>query len=108
MDEFYVSSTRKGITPPAEAAAQIADWLELFPTVAASASAVRAASALAASGRASYWDALLVMTAAEAGCTVVLTENMADGSVLGGLGIHNPFAAGSNLTDLTRRLLDVA
>jgi predicted nucleic acid-binding protein len=108
LGEFYVSATRKGITPPAEAAAQIADWLDLFPTVAASAAGVRAASALAAAGRASYWDALLVVTAAEAGCTVVLTEDMADGSVLSGLAIHNPFAAGSELTSLTRRLLGVA
>jgi predicted nucleic acid-binding protein len=76
--------------------------------VAASAAAVRAASALAVAGRASYWDALLVVTAAEAGCTVVLTEDIADGSFLSCLGLHNPFAGGGQLTGLTRRLLGVA
>ena len=108
LGEFYVAVTRKGITPPVEAASQAADWLELFPTVAASGAAVRVASTLAAAGNASYWDALLVATAAEAGCTVVLTEDMADGSDLGGLRIHNPFAAAGELTGMTRRLLRLA
>ena len=105
LGEFYVAVTRKGVTPRAEAAAQAADWLELFPTVAASAAAVRVALAAAAVGRASYWDALLVATAAEAGCTVVLTEDMSDGSVLNGLRIYNPFAASGDLTGMARRLL---
>lgn len=105
LGEFYVAVTRKGITPPAEAAAQAADWLELFPTVAASAAGIRVALAAAAAGHASYWDALLVATAAEAGCAIVLTEDMSDGSVVGGLRIHNPFAGLSELTGLTRRLL---
>jgi len=91
--EFYVAATRKGIMPSVDAAAQAADWLELFPTVAASAAAIRAALADSATGRVSYWDALLVATAAEAGCRIVLTEDMSDGSALGGLRIHNPFAA---------------
>ncbi len=108
LGEFYVAATRKGITPPAEAAAQAADWLELFPTVTASAAAVRVALAAAAAGRASYWDALLVATAAEAGCAVVLTEDMSDGSLLSGLRVHNPFAASGELTDMARRLLGLA
>ena len=91
LGEFYVAATRKGITPPAEAATQAADWLELFLTVTTSPAAVRAALAEAEAGRASYWDALLVATAAEAGCTVVLTEDMSNGNVLSGVRIHNPF-----------------
>jgi hypothetical protein len=55
--------------------------------------------------RASYWDALLVATAAEAGCTLVLTEDMANGAMLGGVTVHHPFA-GDNLTQLTQELLD--
>jgi hypothetical protein len=39
LGEFYVAVTQKGIVPPAEAAAQATDWLDLFPTVAASAGA---------------------------------------------------------------------
>jgi predicted nucleic acid-binding protein len=105
LGEFYVATTRKGTTPPAEAAAQVADWLELFQTVAASAAAIRAALAAASVGRASYWDELLVATAAEGGCTIVLTEDMSDGTVLNGLTIRNPFAASGEMTGTMRRLL---
>jgi hypothetical protein len=59
----------------------------------------------AAVERASYWDALLVATAGEVGCTTILTEDMSDGSTLSGLTIHNPFAALGGLTDVARRLL---
>jgi predicted nucleic acid-binding protein len=105
ISEFYFAATRKGIIPPAEAAAQATDWLSAFPCVAASASAVRTALGDAAAGRASYWDALLVATAAEAGCAVILTEDMTDGAKLAGVDIHNPFAAAGGLTERARRLL---
>jgi predicted nucleic acid-binding protein len=68
VSEFYAAVSRQGIVPPFDASAQAADWLELFRCAAASETAVRTALADTAAGRASYWDALLVATAAEAGC----------------------------------------
>jgi predicted nucleic acid-binding protein len=105
VSEFYAAVTRKGIVPPVDAAAQATDWLDLFPCAAASGSAVRTAIADAAAGRASYWDALLLASAGEAGCVAILTEDLADGAQLGGVRIHNPFAAGGGLTDPVCRLL---
>jgi predicted nucleic acid-binding protein len=107
ISEFYAATSRRRLMPQADAAAQAADWLELFPCIAASPNAIRTALPLAAAGRASYWDALLVATAAEAGCNVILTEDMADSAILRGVQIHNPFAAGGNFTELTRQLLDL-
>jgi predicted nucleic acid-binding protein len=52
---------------------------------------VRTALGTASHRRASYWDALLVATAAEGGCTAILTEDLADGAVLDGARIVNPF-----------------
>jgi predicted nucleic acid-binding protein len=92
VSEFYAVVTRKGLMPRAEAGRVAGYWLEVFPTVAASTAAVRASLATASSGSTSYWDALLVATAAEAGCTAILTEDMADGSILHGVRIINPFA----------------
>jgi predicted nucleic acid-binding protein len=40
----------------------------------------------AAESRASYWDALLVRTAEEAGCTAILSGDMYDGGTLGACG----------------------
>jgi predicted nucleic acid-binding protein len=95
ISEFYAVVTRKGKMPPAEGV-RIAEWMiSLFQTVTASADAVRAALRLAASGQASYWDALLLHTAAEAGCAAILTEDLGDQTVVAGLRIINPFADGA-------------
>jgi len=92
ISEFYAAVARKRLVSPTEAAAQAQDWLEMYPTVPASVTAVRTALATAAAGQASYWDALLIATAAEAGCTSILTEDLADGSRLLGVRILNSFA----------------
>ena len=105
VSEFYTVTTRKGIVPPTEAAARANDWLIAFPHRALSADAVRAALNDAASGRASYWDALMIATAAEAGCTLILTEDLQHGSTLSGVEIHNPFDPAGGITARARQLL---
>lgn len=104
LSEFYSVATRKRVMLASEAAAQVNDWLMFFPTMAVSADAIRAALADSVAGRASYWDALLVATAAEAGCRVILTEDLSDGTQLGAVEIHNPFGP-ADLTPRARRLL---
>lgn len=93
VSEFYAAVTRKNLMPRADAAAQASDWLELFPSLAASVTAARTALAAASGGRTSYWDMLLLATAAEGGCRAVLTEDMADGTVIAGVLIVNPFGS---------------
>jgi predicted nucleic acid-binding protein len=107
LSEFYVVVTRKGMMPRPEAAAQINDWISYFPITTASITAARTALTDAVAGRAAYWDALLVATAAEAGCSLILTEDMADGATLGGVEIHNPFARSGGLTERARTLLGI-
>jgi predicted nucleic acid-binding protein len=105
LSEFYSVVTRKRIMPAGRAADLVRQWLSLFAAVPVSASAIRTALDHAATRRASYWDALLVATASQAGCNLVLTEDMADGSLLGGVRIHNPFAPSGGLTERARALL---
>ncbi len=50
-----------------------------------------AALALARDHRMSFYDALIVAAALEAGCDTLWTEDMQDGSVIGALTIRNPF-----------------
>jgi predicted nucleic acid-binding protein len=107
VSEFFVVVSRKGTMSRPDAAAQAEDWLRIFPCASASATAIRTALGDAVAGRASYWDALLVATAAEAGCTLILTEDLADDSSLGGVAIHNPFTRSGRLTPRARRLLGI-
>lgn len=95
VSEFYTVVTRKRVLAR-DHAAKLADaWLRVFPIASASPQAARAAMTDAVASGASYWDALLVRTAAEAGCTAILSEDMADGGTPGGLRIVNPFGATS-------------
>ena len=91
VSEFFAAATRKGMVTRARAADMARTWLDLFPIVCASAQAAAAALDHVVAGRAGYWDALLVATAAEAGCMAILTEDMADGMLLGGVRVINPF-----------------
>jgi predicted nucleic acid-binding protein len=47
----------------------------------------------------------MMATAAEGGCSLILTEDLQDGFMLGGVEIHNPFARGGGLTNRTQQLL---
>ena len=102
--EFFSVAKRKNLMPVDKAAAQALDWLDLFPIAMVSKSAVRAALATSVTGQLSYWDGLLLATAGEAGCAAILTEDMADGAVLHGVRIVNPFAA-AGLSPEAERLL---
>jgi len=104
ISEFYAAATRKGLVPVTGARDQALDWLNMFRITAASVSAVRTALGIAASGRASYWDALLVITAAEAGCTAILTEDLADDTTFAGVRVIHPFA-GATLSAAAEALL---
>jgi len=53
-------------------------------------------------------DALLLATAGEAGCRIILTEDLADGADLAGVRIRNPFSPTGGLTEQARVLLGLA
>jgi predicted nucleic acid-binding protein len=105
LSEFYAAVTRKRLVGPADAAAQVEDWLGAFRCTTASPTAVLTALNDAAAGRASYWDALLVATAAEAGCKFLLSEDLTDGASLGGVRVCNPFSSAGGLSGVASRLL---
>ena len=64
-----------------------------------------AAMDAAAEGRFSYWDALLLATAAEAGCAAAISEDMAEGAALGSIRVVTAFAADGGVNPAARALL---
>jgi predicted nucleic acid-binding protein len=92
VGEFYVAATTK-LRLEAKDAARYAELLIVsFETFAHSKTAVQAAMNEASKGRFSFWDGLLLASAAEAGCTHILSEGMADGARFGSVVIVNPFS----------------
>ena len=92
LGEFYVTVTRKLARPVADdIAARMVDRMAQLPVVSIDADGVQAAITGSQSWRLSYWDALIVVAAQSAGCSRLLTEDLADGSTYGSVRVENPF-----------------
>ena len=92
LAEFYASVTRKSIVQGPYAAARIVEWRQLFAVVAADGDTLTAAIEAVSRNRMPFWDAMMWATIRTAGATVLLTEDLQDGAVIGGVQFRNPFA----------------
>ena len=104
LGEFFVAITRKGKMPVSHAAAQVRDWGEVFPVVGLDAADIQVAIAAAEKRRFGFWDACVLASAQAGGCSIVLSEDMADGAQLGSVVVRRPFVDGK-LTKTAERLL---
>ena len=91
VGEFYVAAAAKLKLDAKDAAARAIQLIAGFDTFVYSVHAVRAALEEAPKGRFSYWDGVLLASAAEAGCTTIFSEDMADGARFGSIAVSNPF-----------------
>jgi predicted nucleic acid-binding protein len=93
LQEFYVNVTQKIPAPlPRSLARQIVRqyfvWhVELLPPA-----LILKASDIEERHQLSFWDALILSAAAEAGATKLLTEDLNPGQTIEGVLIENPFA----------------
>ena len=106
IGEFFAASRRQRPDLAGSLAEQAAEWLLTFPTFAPTSQAVGKALAWSGKARLQYWDALLLATLREAGCTVLLSEDMQHGADYDGVRVLNPFL-GDELPDEIEALLDV-
>ncbi len=104
LAEFVSAATRRRMLSRTDTIAQAQGWMRLFPVVAGSTAALGTALDAFAAGRFGLWDALLLATAGEAGCTIVLSEDMGDGATLDDITVRNPLK-GDALPDELRPLL---
>jgi predicted nucleic acid-binding protein len=96
LQEFYVQATRSTRTDRLshdQAVLLIESFRLRFPVQDMTVALLHAALATAARFRISYWDAAIVEAARARACTVVLSEDLADGQDFGGVRIQNPFRA---------------
>lgn len=93
LQEFFVTVTKKVAQPlPVEQAKARIGELKAWRVFAPTADDVLAAIDLHAEARVGFWDALIVLAAAESGCDVLWTEDLSDGQVMRGVRVRNPFA----------------
>jgi predicted nucleic acid-binding protein len=92
LNEFSAVSRRKQQRDWNEIAEAISDVLALVdPPLALTLDLHKAARTLAKDHSLSFYDALIVAAALEAGCDILYTEDMQHGRKFGGLVIVNPF-----------------
>ena len=89
--EFFHVATRKMGLSVINAEMAVDRWRAVFDVHSASESCLIAAIDLVKRHGLSFWDALLWATAREAGCNLLLSEDMHDGHTLGGVTCVNPF-----------------
>lgn len=93
LQEFYVNVTRKIAQPlvPAEATQRLrtlSRWTVHAPT----AEDVVAAAEVSATAQISFWDAMIVRSAAQSGCRTLWSEDLNAGQLIAGVRIVDPFA----------------
>ncbi len=77
---------------PHRARQAILSWGDAYPIIETSSDALLAAMDLAADHRLGIWDALILSTAADARCRLLLSEDLQDGFTWGGVTVTNPFS----------------
>lgn len=92
LGELFVVLRRAG-TPADEARALLIDFADAFGGAPSLAATALAAADLAVDHKLQYWDALILTAAADAGCGMLLSEDMQHGFVARGLTVVNPIAA---------------
>lgn len=91
LSEFFSAATRKGKMPKSDAREQINDWMILFPVITAEPRTLQRVMKAVEAHQFSFWDAMLLETAAQAGVTRFLSEDMQHGRNWRGMRVHNPY-----------------
>lgn len=103
LAELFTVLTRKARWPAAKARAAVLTWHDACLVADTTSSVLLEAMDLAAMHQYSLWDAIMLAAAAQAGCRVLLSEDMQDGFIWRGVEIRNPFVgdASASSSDAT-------
>lgn len=93
LGELFNLLVRKAGRTPAKARKAILSWRDAFPLIETSAEVMLAAADLATDHQLSIWDSVVLSAAAEAGCRLLLSEDLQQGFTWKGVTVTNPFSA---------------
>lgn len=93
LGELFNVLVRKGGRSHSEARDALLSWRDSFSTIPTAPEMMLAAADLATDHRFSIWDAVIFAAASQAGCRLLLSEDLQDGFTWGGVTVVNPFAS---------------
>lgn len=91
LGELFSLLVRKGRRSPAKARKAVLSWQDAFPLIETSREVMLAATDLAADHQLKIWDAVVLSAAAEAGCRLLVSEDLQEGFTWRGVTVANPF-----------------
>ena len=92
LGELFQVLVRKARRSPASARSAVVAWRDAFALSDTSTGVMLAAADLAVNHQLGIWDAVILSSAAEADCRLLLSEDMHEGFIWQGVTIANPFA----------------
>ncbi len=104
LGELYNVLVRKAKRRPARARDAVLTWRDAYTTIDTSAAVMVNATDLASTHGLSIWDSVVLAATAEAGCRLLLSEDLQDGFTWRGVTVANPF--GGAVHPLLRALLE--
>lgn len=93
LGELHRVLVGKAKRPTDEARLAILAWRDAYRSADTTAAVMMVAVDLATAHRLPTWDAVVLSAAAEAGCRLLLSEDMQDGFTWRGLTVANPFSS---------------
>ncbi|MBX9457271.1 MAG: PIN domain-containing protein [Rhizobium sp.] len=92
LGELFNVLTRKAGRSRADARQVVLAWHDAFEVVETTFKIMVAATDLANDHQLAIWDAVILAAASNAGCRLLLSEDLHDGFTWGGTTVANPFA----------------
>jgi predicted nucleic acid-binding protein len=92
LGELFTVLTRKAGRSAAASRQAVLEWTDGYATIDTTQSVLLEAMEIATTHHLSLWDSMMLAAAAQAGCRIVLSEDMQDGFTWRGVTIRNPFA----------------
>ncbi len=92
LGELFNVLVRKARRRPTRARTAVLSWRDAYPTVETSAAVLINATDLAADHGLTMWDSVVLAASAEAGCRLLLSEDLQEGFTWHGVTVTNPFA----------------
>lgn len=97
LSELFNVLVRKAAKSQTDARTTLLEWRDTFAVVETSSEVVLMAADLATDHHFAIWDAVILSAASQAGCRLLLSEDLHDGFTWGGVTVVNPFASPRNV-----------
>ena len=92
LGELFNVLVRKARRPAAGARTAVLSWRDAFPVLDTSGAIITSAADLATDHQLGLWDAVVLATAAEGECRLLLSEDLQEGFTWRGVTVTNPFS----------------